>query len=90
MRNLSPVALVASLLLPTLASADVSSGCRAAMEQGLSGYAGCRLLAFSKDSRRPDATKLADSLATCRARFEAAMYKAPAVFGRGSLTPPVR
>jgi len=51
------------------------------MEQGLSGYAGCRLLAFSKDSRRPDATKLADSLATCRARFEAAMYKAPARFG---------
>jgi hypothetical protein len=51
------------------------------MEQGLSGYAGCRLGAFSKDSRHPDATKLASFLASCRARFEAAMYKAQARFG---------
>ncbi|MEY4950161.1 MAG: hypothetical protein RL698_2372 [Pseudomonadota bacterium] len=80
-------AIAILLLLALPAHAEVAPGCQSAMEQALSGYAGCRLLALSKDTRRPDPVKLAGSLAACAARFEAAAYKALGRYGTGSCPP---
>jgi Protein of unknown function (DUF1566) len=42
----------------------------------LSGYAACDMTARSKDSRRPDAGKLAGELEKCRAKFEGKFFSA--------------
>ena len=80
MRNLSTVALAALLLLPTSARSmemlAATPACRSAVEVALSGYAACDMTARSKDTRRPDAGKLAGELEKCRTKFESKFFSA--------------
>ena len=80
MRNLSTVALAALLLLPTSARSEMmlaaTPACRSAVEVALSGYAACDMTARSKDTRRPDAGKLAGELEKCRVKFEGKFFSA--------------
>ena len=90
MRNLSTVALAALLLLPTSARSGVplkaTPACRSAVEVALSGYAACDMTARSKDSRRPDAVKLAGELEKCRVKFEGKFFSALGRNGSGNCT----
>ena len=90
MRNLSTVALAALLLLPTSARSQdylaATPACRSAVEVALSGYAACDMTARSKDSRRPDAGKLAADLEKCRAKFEGKFFSALGRNGSGNCT----
>ena len=80
MPNLSIVALTALLLLPTSARSmemlSATPACRSAVEVALSGYAACDMTARSKDTRRPDAVKLAGELEKCRTKFESKFFSA--------------
>ena len=90
MRNLSTVALAALLLLPTSARSmemlAATPACRSAVEVALSGYAACDMTARSKDSRRPDAVKLAGELEKCRTKFEGKFFSALGRNGSGNCT----
>ena len=80
MRNLSTLALAVLLLLPTSARSmgelGATPACRSAVEVALSGYAACDMTARSKDTRRPDAVKLAGELEKCRTKFEGKFFSA--------------
>ena len=86
MRNLSTLALADLLILPTSARSQVKPACRSAVEVALSGYAACDMTARSKDSRRPDAGKLAADLEKCRAKFEGKFFSALGRNGSGNCT----
>ena len=86
MKTLAVGILALALVVPSPARAEVSPACRSAVEVALSGYAACDMTARSKDSRRPDAVKLAGELEKCRVKFEGKFFSALGRNGSGNCT----